>query len=582
MLKSVSSKLLLTAVVTSLFLYGCSKDEDKASPAADLSAAGEILQYVPADSPYVFASLSPLPEDVMDKLEPSIDRILAAYETVLQELMVMVTEEAEAGGEDAEDAQKAAAVLGEVSSLMSLDGLRGAGFDRESRAVIYGNGLLPVMRIEVTDGALFEAALARIEESAGEDMEIANISGNTVRFIEADDVKVLVAVLDTQVAISFAPSEFDESQLSTLLGFTAPDTSIVSTGKLQGIVSDYGYNDYFLGYFDLAAIATTVTGGAAGLDAAIFEMHGDADELSAACQAEIREMADIAPRVVMGYTELSTSQMKSQAVWEIRDDIAAGLTTLPAPVPGLAGDMGGLLSFGMSLNINSMREFVEQQLDAIEADPYECEEFAEINAGVEQARAALQQPVMPMIYDFRGFVTVIEEIEGLDMATQSPPTNVKGQFLLAMENAPGLLAFGAMMSPELAALNLQPDGEPVLLDVPQAQMAGEELYVALNDDALALSVGSGADSKLTGMLEAEAGDNGTFFNFSMDAGRYYTFIGEAMAQAEPDDEDPMSPEFQAAMQEVMLAIADMYDRMTVDMRFTEDGMVFDSVVLLTE
>ena len=138
------------------------------------------------------------------------------------------------------------------------------------------------------------------------------------------------------------------------------------------------------------------------------------------------------------------------------------------------------------------------------------------------------------------------------------------------------------MSPELAALNVEPDGKPVLLDVPQAQMAGEEMYVALNDDALAISVGNGADSKLTGMLEADASDNGTFFNFSMDAGRYYTFIGEAMAQAEPDSDDPMSPEFQAAMQEVMLAIADMYDRMTVDMRFTEDGMVFDSVVLLTE
>ena len=101
MLKSVSSKLVLTAVVASLALYGCSKDEDKASPAADLWAAGGILQYVPADSPYVFARLSPLPEDVMDKLEPSVDRILAAYETVLQELLVMVTKEAEASGKDA-------------------------------------------------------------------------------------------------------------------------------------------------------------------------------------------------------------------------------------------------------------------------------------------------------------------------------------------------------------------------------------------------------------------------------------------------------------------------------------------------
>jgi hypothetical protein len=151
-----------------------------------------------------------------------------------------------------------------------------------------------------------------------------------------------------------------------------------------------------------------------------------------------------------------------------------------------------------------------------------------------------------------------------------------------MQNAPSLLAFAAMMSPEVAALDLQPDGEPVLLDLPQTQAMGEQVYAALGEDALALSVGDKGHAKLADMLEAEAGENGTIFNFSMDANRYYTFIGEAMMQADNDDENPMSPKFQAAMQDVMLAIADMYDRMTVDMRVSEDGIVFDSVVILAE
>jgi len=582
MLKSVSSKLFATAVIAALFLNGCGgSDEEPAAGAADLGEAGAILQYVPADSPYVFANLAPLPDDVMDKLEPSIDRILEAYETILQEVLVMATEEAEASG-NSEESAKAMAVVGEISSLMSMDGLRGAGFDRESRAVLYGNGLLPVLRIEVSDGALFEAALVRIEESANEKMDVATIAGNSVRYVVAEEAKILVSIMDTQVAIAVAPTEFDDDQLSVLLGFEEPATSIVGSGKLQDIADDYGFNDYFIGFLDMERVAKTVTGDAEGLDAAIFAMHQE-EELSAACSAEIRSMAGIAPRMVMGYTNISTSRFDSQLILEMRSDIAEGLSTWSAPVPGLVGDMGGLLSFGMSLDVKAVREFVETQLDALEANPYECEEFAEINVAAEQTRVSLQQPVPPMIYDFRGFVAVIDEIEGLDMASQTPPTSIDGQVLLAMQNAPSLVAFAAMMSPEVAALELQPDGEPVLLDLPQAQAMGEQVYAALGEDALALSVGDKGQARLGDMLVADASDNGTIFNFSMDANRYYTFIGEAMAQADDDDdENPMSPKFQAAMQDVMLAIADMYDRMTVDMRVSEDGIVFDSVVILAE
>ncbi len=101
----------------------------------------------------------------------------------------------------------------------------------------------------------------------------------------------------------------------------------------------------------------------------------------------------------------------------------------------------------------------------------------------------------------------------------------------------------------------------------------------MNDDAIAMSVGDGAQAQLSGMLSADAADDGTFFSFSMDAGRYYAFLGEAMTVAN-DEDNPMSPKFKAAMQDMMLAISEIYDRMSVDVRFTDDGVVMDSVVTL--
>ena len=583
MLKLVTNKLVFAAVLVLMTLIACDKsDEQPSGRSAAFTSTDSLLQYVPADSPYVLANVAPLPDDVLDALEPKIDRILQSYEVMLQEIVAMAMQTSDDEGGDSQNAEKVVAVIGELSSLMSLDGLRGAGFERESASVLYGNGLLPVLRIEVSDGALFEAALSRIEESSGEKMDVATIGGNSVRYIEAGEAKILVSIHDEQVVFSIAPANFGDEQLGELLGFTRPESSIAGSGVLQAITNEYEFDDYFVGYIDIERIVETFIGGASGLDATLIASIDDTDNLSDVCRAEIRAMANIAPRVVMGYTDISIERFESQLIVELRDDIAAGLAELTAAVPGLGGDPGGLMSFGLSIDVKAMRDFYETQLDALDEDPFECEKFAELQAGVEKGRLALQQPTPPMVYDFRGFVGVIQDIEGLDMTTQTPPTSVDGRFLLAMNNAPALVSLGMMMSPELAGLDLQPDGEPVQLDLPQAQMIGGNIFVAMTDNALAMSVGDGAESELSGMLTADAEDDGTFFSFSMDAARYYTFIGEAMAAAETDDENPMSPALRAAMQDMVLAVADIYDRMSVDVRFTEKGIVIDSSVTLGE
>ena len=589
MSKSVSIKLAFAAILVAMTMVACEK-KDKAS----------LLDYVPADSPYVFANVTPLPDAVFVKLEPKIDNVLQTYDVLLQRIAGMAMEKAAEDGDDSEDAQKAVAVIGELSSLMSIDGLRGAGFERKSTSVFYGYGLLPVLRFEVSSGALFESALSRIEEKAGEKMDVATIAGKPVRYIETEDIKVLVSILDKQVVISVAPSTFRDEQLSELLGLSAPESSITDSGVLKNISSEYGFDDYFVGYIDFVGIVETVTGGADGLDAdvlAILEEMDELDEsaesdelaesdepgeLSDVCREEIRSVAGVMPRIVMGYTEISPERFDSQVIVELRDDIAASLAKLTAPVPGLGSDPGGLMSFGMSIDVLAMRQYYEAQLDALDSDPFLCEEFADLQAGVEQGRIALQQPVPPMVYDFHGFFGVVQDIEGLNMATQTPPTSVDGQFLLAMDNAPALISLGAMMSPELAGLNLQADGEPIKLDMPQAQMMGGDVFVAMTDNALALSVGDGAETALAGMLAAEAPDNGTFVSFSMDAARYYAFLGEAIALSEPDNEDPMSPEFQAAMRDMMLAVSNIYDRLSVDVRLTDKGIVIDSSVTIRD
>jgi hypothetical protein len=369
------------------------------------------------------------------------------------------------------------------------------------------------------------------------------------------------------------PAEFDDAQTGRALGLTLPDSNIAATGVLQELMHKYEFTDNFVGFIDVAAFAERFVGEPSGLDADLMALlDEDQSTLSEVCKAEIRDVAGVAPRMVMGYTAISATQFDTSIVFELRDDIAAGLQALPTSVPGLGGDRGGLMSFGMSLDVKAARSFMEARLDAMEADPYECEHLADLQASVAGGREALQQPVPPMVYDFKGFLAVIDEIEGLNIASQTPPTSVDGTIVLAMENAQALVSMGAMFSPELAALALQPDGNPVALDLPQLQAMGLAAFVAMTDDALAISVGKDAETQIQEMLSADEANPPPFLSFSMDAARYYSFMGEAIAAGDSADENAPTPELKTAMTEMMQAVSDLYNRMSGDVLFTENGI----------
>ena len=119
------------------------------------------------------------------------------------------------------------------------------------------------------------------------------------------------------------------------------------------------------------------------------------------------------PRIVGGYNDLSTEQIASTAIFELRDDIAGELTKLSAPVPGLGKDHGGLMSFGLGLDLLAARKFYEARLDALDANPYECELFAELQAGVAGGRAALQAPLPPIVYGIKGFLAVSSDMDAV-------------------------------------------------------------------------------------------------------------------------------------------------------------------------
>ena len=574
------SRPVFLGILISLALFAACSDKPGETSTA-LTSEGGLLRFVPADTPYLMASPGDVPDDVMDKMEPQLDTALNAYHRIIRALAENAFAEAREEGKDVSSFEKLLPVIDELGTLMSVEGLRKAGIDRESDLAIYGTGLLPVFRLSLSDGSLLEAAIARLEEQAEQEMSVATIDGHDYRYAGDDEGRIIVGIFDNDLVITLVPAVLSDEQLKQVLGLTLPAENIAASGALQEIASTHGFKDYMIGLMDIEQMVATFLDEQSGINAELLTlMDYDTAELSDVCKAEIRSTAGIAPRLVMGYTDLTVSRMSSKAVIELREDIAAGVATLTGPVPGLGADQGGLISFGMSMDLLAAREFYSKRLDTLETTPYECELFADVQNGVEAGREVLNQPVPPIVYGFKGFLAVVEEIQGMNIASGQPPTSVDMRLLVAVDNAEGLLAMGAMFSPEIAGMNLEPDGEPVKLDLPQVAATGQVVHIAMSDKALGLSVGDGMQEGLAEMLNVAAQDPSPFMTMDMNAGRYYSLIGDAIA-ADPGDLQQM-PEVRAAIEEMTDSIGEIMDRVAFDIRFTERGIEMESDVLLKD
>jgi len=546
--------------------------------------ATDLLKYVPADTPYVFVSLEPLPDKVADKFEPTVDRIMLAYQRVIRYTMEQKLSEGAVGDDDAGEIEKIRSLVDEVLGLMSVKGIRDIGIQRDSVFAFYGHGLLPVLRLRLSDEKLFDQAIARIEGKAEKQLTVGNVSDETYKYLELEGVRLAIATLDGYAVLTVVPAEFDESQLAVVFGLDKPRKSLAKSRELRSIAKQYGFTDYFAGFVNNERIASAFVDEPTGLNEALLALFDyDAAVLPDACKSEFVEVAGIAPRMVFGYSELNDKYIDSEVIVELRSDIAKGLATLPATVPGLGQDYGGLVSLGFSVNPLAARQFYESRLDALEADPFECEMLAGVQNGVPAGREVLNKPVPPVVYNFRGFLAVVSDIQGMDIASEKPPESIDASLLVAIENAQDLVTMVAMLDPQIAALNLLPDGKPVKLEIAQLTEFASQAFAALSEGAVAVSVGEGSEANAANMLVADGSNPAPLFSMSMDVSRYYGFIGEAMMEAGPDEgEEEMPVEVRNAMRDVMTLLGDLYKRMHLDVRMTERGIEMGSHLTLAD
>ena len=556
----------LVFVLLSVGLASCSGDKD-ASPgdatasALKSTASSALLDYVPADTPYFFAALAPMQDDVREAMQAMNEEVLKSYGDLIRNSL------AELEGEEGENA---AAVAEKLASYFEDGRLDELGIGDEATGGLYGVGLLPVFRVSLDDTAQFDKGIAELETAAGEPMPTASIDGVEYRYVDSDDAKFIIASESDYAVASFLPSGASDEVLKQVLGIDKPAANLGGTDKISTLSSKHGMLPQGLGFLDVLAIAEVFLTEQSGVNAELLAMSDyDPADISDICKTEVREMAGVMPQIDFGYTLIEPGRMDILTVANIRTDLAKAMKGLAAPVPGLGGAMEGVMAFGFSVNLAAAREFIADRADAMAADPFECEYFADMQDSVAEMQAAVNQPLPPVVDSLRGIKFIVDSLDNIDVASGQPP-QITGRALVAVDDAPSVMMMGQMFLPQLAELQLEPNGEAQELPPGLIPMSTDPAFVAMTNNALAFGIGADSGDGLGAMFSAPADSQPPIMSFSYDLAAYMQVMQDVINQAgAADDNGDVDTE---ALTDMFDALQKYFDRTWFDVRLTDDGV----------
>ncbi len=545
-----------------LVLAACGKK----TPPAD------ALAYIPADSPYAFANLEPLPQPVIDEWKKRFEPLSEAYEKMIARGLAKLAKDEKA---NQPEGRAARALLEELKGNASFDGLERLGFDLRGRWAFYGVGLVPVARWPLKDAEAFRAFIARVEQRYGEKLPTAKIGEQTYWRIGATDGELagLLAVVGNQAVASLVPLEASDALIGSLLGLEAPERSLADDDALAKINAQYGFTPYGTGYLDVVKLATLLIDEKTGIEREFLTaLKIEEQPTDPVCRAEMLEIAGNFPRAVFGYTRFDPEVVDQTMIVELKPALVAELKSIAAPVPGLGASNGALMDFGMSLKLDKLKEAVDAHAAAVAAKPYRCASLADLNDGFKQLGTQLANPVTyalaPVLNGFRVTLTSFEApAEGAATPTYA------GKLVIASPNPQSLVASARTFVPQLASLKLEADAAPVALPAEAAPPGTPPIHVAATASALGIAIGAGEEAKLADDLSAPSADPPPLFAFSYN-GEFMVRMMElgqkAGGGASMSEED--RAEFEEMMAMMRAIYSGMFGRLEASVVATDRGL----------
>lgn len=530
----MKTKLSLAASLVLLsagMLSGCSNDNESTSSATQQEArknnAAPMLKYIPADSPYFMASSEVMPEqdafNLYQRMQPK-----GSLESDLDELRDIL--------HDIDDdvlysmMSLLIAVGEELVGVETLDDIHELGLKVNAHMAFYGLGILPVLRVELHDEVAFRETLQRILTNSDTHLNTATTNGIEYwQLTPEGPLNAILAINDQQLLVSVVPENASDELLSQVLGNTLPNSNIGDTGVLAEIEQRHGFTPYGAGQVSSSRLLNELgTPAHTGTQALMDAVDAEPLDLST-CQADIDRITRRLPGLVMGMREYNLDRMEMNLILATDEDVVSDLRAMAAQVPGL-GSTEGMASFGLGLNLPVLIQTVQKYAQQVRQNPFSCDELQDLNSTWSEVNMAVNNPIALMIGPaLSGFRARLNSLVMMD----GEPTGT-GILTLASQNPLALLSTASSFMPELGYLGLEPDGEVKQVESMMLPPDSPELYAAMSDTAIAVSVGISDPAALQAELQAPVSDRDLLVHGHL-TGEFYHSLADLMEQMPSDD-----------------------------------------------
>lgn len=551
------------------------------------------LAFVPADTPYVVANLDVLDDDTRKALLAQADAQLP------QEMAQLRSAADEMAEKDPDLSRLLKAMIAELDGKTIAQFAQNAGLNIKGRSAVYGLGLSPVARFELTDPKAFDAFIGRLEAAYGKPFDTATVGGQSYRkhVTVESGLQIVMAEVGKQAVAAILPADAPEATLRLAFGLDRPEKNIQDDGRLDKLAKAKDYQPWAIGQVDLARLLPLAASGKDPLFNALTKARAESEaaktgepvanqlKVSPACESDAVRIASRVPSMSFGYTKLDEKHQDIRWDVALADDITKAFSGMKVELPGLGAAGTAPFDITLAMPIAQLRPFWSAQADAVAAKPFACPTLTDLNEGFAKIGLMSQQAAVPPVGDLLGVRVALDSFEPGN-ANAMPKFN--GRILIGTSNPAGLLAMAQMAASGLQQMKLTPDGKPVPLPPEVVAPLGAPVWAAMGPKSLALAVGQGEDVKLGELLHAASGDAGQFGRLSLSGEMYQAWvkamaakaenIAELTASAQADDAEAQAAakataERSKAQFESMEAQAARIKSLHGDMRIANDGLI---------
>ncbi|TPG08599.1 hypothetical protein EAH75_13345 [Rhodanobacter glycinis] len=487
------------------------------------------LAFVPADTPYVVANL-----DIMD--DSTRTALLAQADAQLPSQLTQLDAAADRlAAKDPDGARLLRALHTEFNGKTIETFAQGAGLDLKGYSALYGLGLAPVLRFQLSDPKAFEGFISRLETAYGKKLDLANADKQSYRkyVFAASGTEMILAMVGKQAVAALLPADASPALLRQALGLDRPQKNLQDDGRLAALAKAKGYQKWLVGDLDLTRALPLAVSGKDPLIGAIQKAHAEAESLktgepvanqlqsSPSCATDAARIAARVPTLSFGYTQLDAKHQDVRFDVALAEDISKAFASLKVSLPGLGRSSAAPFDLSLALPVAQLRTFWSAQADAVAAKPFTCPSLTDLNDSFAKLGPAMQKAAIPPFGDMLGLRIALDSL--VPGQNSSLPT-FSGRLVLGTNNPAGLLAMGQMMVPALTQLKPTNDSKPLPLPKDMTSMLGHPAWLAMSDKALALGVGAGEDGKLGDTLKDPVGDAGQMTRMHLTGAMYLSWL----------------------------------------------------------